>query len=288
MIGPIVNPVWQEWAAVALAEGRLSWRVTDAQGRPCNGGRADPIPLGEWSPAIEDAELCRRGWHTTSDPVRWRGARVWLVEGEGPAGTENDKSAWRRIRPLAEVDPHRSICQRISVAAMRPHLAEAVLGGADLRWANLTGANLTGANLAEAVLGGANLTGANLTGANLTRANLTRANLRWANLTGANLREAVLGGADLRWANLTGANLTGANLTRANLREAVLGGADLTRAYLTRANLRWANLTGANLREADLTEADLTRAYLTGADLAGAVLGGWERGPDGIAREVTP
>ena len=213
MIGPIVNPVWQEWAAVALAEGRLSWRVTDAQGRPCNGGCADPLPLGEWSSAIEDPELCRRGWHTTSDPLRWRGSRVWLVEGEGPAGTEEDKSAWRRIRPLAEVDPHRSICQRISVAAMRPHLAKAYLTGAHLHEADLRGAYLA-----------------------------------WAYLRGAYLREADLTEADLRGADLRGANLRGANLRGANLHE----------------------------------------AHLRGADLAGAVLGGWERGPDGIAREVTP
>ena len=114
MIGPIRNPLWQEWAATALADGRLSWRVTDAQGRPCNGGNADPLPLGEWSPTIEDAVLCSRGWHTTSDPIRWRGSRVWLVEGDGLVGTETDKQCWRRIRPLAEVDPRQSVCKRIA------------------------------------------------------------------------------------------------------------------------------------------------------------------------------
>jgi hypothetical protein len=152
VIGPIQNPVWQEWAATALADGRLSWRVTDAQGRPCNGGNADPLPLGEWSPTIEDAVLCSRGWHTTSDPIRWRGSRVWLVEGDGLVGTETDKQCWRRIRPLAEVDPRQSVCKRIAAAAMRPNLSWANLTGADLRWANLTGANLTGADLTGADL----------------------------------------------------------------------------------------------------------------------------------------
>ena len=189
MIGPIQNPVWQQWAATALAEGRLSWRVTDAQGRPCNGGDAEPLPLGEWSPTIEDAVLCRRGWHTTSDPVRWQGVRVWLVEGDGLVGEDEDKRAWKRIRPLAEVDPQQSICNRIRVAAMRPNLA-----GANLTVAYLTGANLSGANFARAYLRGANL---------------ARAYLRGANLTGADLRGANLAGADLRGADLTGASLDG-------------------------------------------------------------------------------
>lgn len=162
MIGPIQNPVWREWAATAFAEGRLSWRVTDAQGRPCNGGDADPIPLGEWSPTIEDAVLRRRGWHTTSDPVRWKGSRVWLVEGGGLVGEDGDKRVWKRIRPLAEVDPRRSICNRIQVAAMRTSLR-----GADLYGAYLTGANLTGTDLTGAYLTGTDLTGANLEGADI-------------------------------------------------------------------------------------------------------------------------
>lgn len=233
MIGPIQNPVWQEWAATALAEGRLSWRVTDAQGRPCNGGDAEPLPLGEWSPTIEDAELCERGWHTTADPVRWQGSRVWLVEGDGLVGTEGDKFCFRRIRPLAEVDPRQSICQRVRVAAMRTNL----------RWADLTGADLHGADLE---------------GANLRWANLARANLEGADLRGADLTGAYLAGADLRGSDLAGANLAEANLAEANLTGAYLGG------------------------------ADLEGAYLEGATLEGAYLAGWERGPDGYARQVTP
>ena len=273
MIGPIVNPLWQEWTATALAEGRLSWRVTDAQGRPCNGGDAEPIPLGEWSPTIEDAALCRRGWHTTSDPVRWRGSRVWLVEGDGLVGEDGDKRAWQRIRPLAEVDPRRSICRRIQVASTRPNLHGADLRGADLRGAYLAEANLTEANLSGTYLHGANLRGADLTGANLTGASLAKANLHGADLRGADLRRA-----DLRWAYLAEADLHGANLR----------GAYLAGAYLAGANLRGADLTGANLRGAYLDRADLRGAYLARAYLRGAYLAGWERGPDGYARRVAP
>ena len=213
MIGPIVNPLWREWAATALAEGRLSWRVTDAQGRPCNGGDADPIALGEWSPTIEDAAICIRGWHTTSDPLPWRGSRVWLVEGAGLVGTEGDKSCWRRIRPLAEVDPRQSICQRVWVAAMRPNLRGAYLGGADLSGADLRGAYLRGADLRGAYLRGADLGGAYLRGADL----------HGADLSGADINEADLGGADLSGADLRGAYLRGADLRGAYLRGADLG-----------------------------------------------------------------
>ena len=209
MIGPIQNPVWQQWAATALAEGRLGWRVTDAHGRPCNGGDAEPIPLGEWSPTIEDAVLCQHGWHTTSDPVRWKGSRVWLVEGDGLVGTEGDKFCFERIRPLAEVDPRQSICQRVRVAAMRTNLRGADLHGADLHGACLTGADLTGANFEGADLRGAALLGANFEGADLRGANLEGAYLARANLRGADFRGAYLTGAYLRGANFEGADLSG-------------------------------------------------------------------------------
>ena len=258
MIGPIVNPLWQEWAATALAEGRLSWRVTDAQGRPCNGGDTDPIALGEWSPTIEDAKLCHRGWHTTLDPLRWTGSRVWLVEGDGLVGTDGDKACWLRIRPLAEVDPRQSVCQRVAAAAMRPYLT----------WAYLRGANLCGAYLSET-----DLEKADLTGADLSRAYLRGADLSGADLTRADLRGAYLAGADLR-----GATLSWADLTRADLSGADLGGATLS----------WANLSGADLFGADLSRANLDGADLTRADLTRADLGAWERGPNGYARRVTP
>ena len=187
MIGPITSPRLLRWAHLALAEGRLSWRVTDAQGRACNGGTADPLPIGEWSPIVENAEICVRGWHTTSDPLRWRGVRVWLVEGDGLVGEEDDKRCWRRIRPLAEVDPRQAIDDRCRVAAMRADLREADLGGADLRGANLRGADLRGANLG----------GADLREADLHDAYLRGADLRGADLDGAYLHGAYLGGADL-------------------------------------------------------------------------------------------
>ena len=145
----------------------LSFRVTDQHGRPANGGRADPIPFGQWSPEVPDAEICVRGWHTTSNPSLWRGTRVWLVEGRGLAGHADDKSCWRSIRPLAEVDPLKCTDPQVWVRCRQ-----------DLRGANLVRANLYDADLTGADLSGADLYGANLQRAELAGANLQRADLR--------------------------------------------------------------------------------------------------------------
>jgi hypothetical protein len=144
-------------ALVALDEGRLDWRVTDAQGRPANGGTAEPLAVGRWSHAIAAPVVCSSGWHTTSEPWRWRGLRVWLVECDQPTDRAIDKRASVRIRPLAEVDPHRCIDVGVRVAAMRPYLSETDLSGADLRGADLHGADLHGANLRGANLREADL-----------------------------------------------------------------------------------------------------------------------------------
>ena len=152
----IVRPDLLDAAEAALSEGRLSWRVTDQHGRPANGGSADPIPIGRWSRAVEKPQICRQGWHTTADPLRWRGCRVWLVEGAGLVESDGDKLCWRRIRPLGEVDPQTSgqfdpqIWLRCS-----PKLRGANLSGANLRDVNLRGANLRGANLRNTDLCGA-------------------------------------------------------------------------------------------------------------------------------------
>ena len=202
----LVRPDLLDAAEAALGEGRLSWRVTDQHGRPANGGSADPIPIGRWSRAVEKPQICRQGWHTTADPLRWRGCRVWLVEGAGLVESDGDKLCWRRIRPLGEVDPQTSgqfdpqIWLRCS-----PILRGADLSGADLSGANLRNTDLFGANLRDADLFGANLRGADLRCAYLCNTDLCGADLR-----GANLHDADLCGANLRNTNLFGADLRGA------------------------------------------------------------------------------
>src|SRR3990167_8933774 len=172
----------QSDAEIAFAEGRLAWRCTDSEGRPANRGKAEPLPIGEWSPRQEPV-LCKSGWHTTSEPHRWMGQAVWLVEGRELGGIDDDKSVWAQIRPLARVDPATCTDPQVLVRAS---------GG------NLRGADLRGANLREASLRGANLQEANLWGADLREADLQEADLRGVDLGGANLREANLQEANLQ------------------------------------------------------------------------------------------
>jgi len=154
----------------------------------------------EWAPPVEGTpELCVRGYHATTDPLRWQGCTVSLVEVKMVFARQGDKVVCRSLRELERVNPRQCVDVRLWVAASRPFLVEANLDGADLRGANLDGANLYGADLR---------------GANLYRAGLVRADLVRADLYGANLVEANLYGADLRGANLDGANLYGATHTR--------------------------------------------------------------------------
>jgi len=181
-----------KYAEKAQKEGRLAWRVTNQHGCPCNGGHANPLSVGVWSEKVDDPQICKRGWHTTSDPLKWRGLRVWLVEGGECFGRDGDKLIWDRIRPLAEVDPEKCIDRRIWVRCNysdlnRANLSHADLSHADLYGADLSHANLAHANLAHADLNRANLARANLYGADLNRADLSHANLYGANLACANL-----------------------------------------------------------------------------------------------------
>jgi len=115
----------------ALAEGRLYWCVTDQYGRPCNGGdRSQRLVLGEWSEPVANPVICRRGYHVTTDPLRWSGSLVWLVEADEILASDDDKRLVRRRRPLACVDPDLCVDVRVWVAASRPYLY-----GADLRGA---------------------------------------------------------------------------------------------------------------------------------------------------------
>jgi hypothetical protein len=171
-------------AVRAHAEGRLAWRVTDQHGRPCNGGTSEPaLAIGEWSP-VREVAVCCVGWHVTTEPHRYVGSRVWLVEGRGEHETIGDKTVWSQIRPLAEVDPALCIDPRVFVRCA-PDLAGADLLGADLASANLRGADLLGADLASANLASANLASADLASADLVGANLDGADLASADLDGA-------------------------------------------------------------------------------------------------------
>ena len=201
---------------------KIGYWCSDSLGCPANGGTsADGLfaKPGLIQKVEGPLEICTSSaLHITSDPLRWRGSRVWICALHGEVQNEADKSASLKREIIGEVLPEDCVCN--------PRIG-ARLGRKDLAGANLTGANLSGADLSRADLAGAILTEADLYG---------------ANLTGANLRGADLSGADLRRANLTEAKLSEADLTGANF-----SGADLTGGFLFVANLTVADFTGAFL-----------------------------------------
>jgi len=246
---------------IAMADGRLFWRVSGPNGESCNGGNGVVKPCsqgepGPWSERVDYPKICESGWHATDDPIAWSGRRLALVEVDEVVACVGNKYVCHCLRELAVVD--ECVDVRLFVASHRPDLQ-----GANLRDANLRDANLQGANLRGADLQGTNLQIADLLGARLQGANLRDANLRDAYLQGANLRGADLQGAYLQIADLPGARLQGASLRDAYLQGANLRGANLRGAYLKGADLQGAYLKGADLKGADLQGADLKGAMYT-------------------------
>ena len=142
-------------AIVALDEGRLFWRVSDMWGRSCNGGSGRVLPAtegapGPWSDRVEDPEICSCGWHATTDPIRWSGQRVALVEVDEVCGRQEDKVVCHQLRELGAVIPWTTVYERLWVASDRARLVGARLDGARLVWASLDGASLDLASLVGA------------------------------------------------------------------------------------------------------------------------------------------
>src|SRR3990172_3969421 len=89
----------------AAAEGRVFWRVADQYGRSCNGGSRDfalppsspGVPGGGAPPVEGTPELCVRGYHATTDPLRWQGCTVSLVEVKMVFARQGDKVVCRSL-----------------------------------------------------------------------------------------------------------------------------------------------------------------------------------------------
>jgi len=78
--------------------------------KSCHGGDFDWTPYlpagkrpGKWTPTVEDAAFCQRGWHLTTEPMEWAkvGMQVYRAAGKGAAGEQNDKRCFRSVRLLA-------------------------------------------------------------------------------------------------------------------------------------------------------------------------------------------
>ena len=186
-------------------------------GSPCHGGEGKYPPIGEWTMQIKgNLECCERGYHLTTDPLRWwkPKSKLFLAETDGnPIGDDSDKACFAKIKLIFEITkdwkwlmmmPRVRCCV---AASYRSFDAKADISWADLSWANLSRADLSRANLS----------GANLSWADLSWADLSKADLSWADLSGADLSRADLSWANLSWANLSRADLSWADLSGANL-----------------------------------------------------------------------
>ena len=165
--------------ALPVCTGLFKVLVNDA---PCHGGAGSYPPPGEWTEPISEPVCCSRGYHLTTDPLRWwkPKAALWVAEGRGPLdGDGEDKAAFSSVRRGYRIDwtwPFLPLYPRVRAflaASARSFDPQADVSGADLSGANLSCANLSRANLSHANLSHANLSRAYLSGADLFDANLS-------------------------------------------------------------------------------------------------------------------
>jgi len=58
----------------------IAYWCSDSQGRPCNGGRGNPVAPGHIDTERGPLALCERGTlHATQIPPKWKGDRLWVV-----------------------------------------------------------------------------------------------------------------------------------------------------------------------------------------------------------------
>ena len=137
--------------------------------KPCHGGNGAYPPIGEWSVPVPNPKCCERGYHLTSEPLKWYKPKsvLYIAEGDGASHSDNgDKIAFERVRLVAKVT--RETPNLSAYPQLRLYLALVERSNdrdADISWADLSGANLSRANLSDADLSGANLSGADLSGA---------------------------------------------------------------------------------------------------------------------------
>lgn len=169
----------------ALDEGRLFWRCGDQYGRSCNGGdrnfrleHGTPENPGAWAPRIDDPVYCSRGYHATSDPLRFKGSTVELVEIDDVVKEYEYKVVAHTIRSWGVVDPNQCIDQRIWAAATRPYFQDADMCSTDLSHGELSNCFFNGAQLRRTNFRGATLLGSLLYVADMSWADLREANIR--------------------------------------------------------------------------------------------------------------
>ena len=78
------------------------WR-SNKEGRPCNGGRGDPVAPGTVHEESGKTP-CERGMlHATYAPWKWKGERLWVVALWNAVEVDEDKLAATKREIIAEV-----------------------------------------------------------------------------------------------------------------------------------------------------------------------------------------
>lgn len=85
---------------------RLAFWRSNANGEPCNGGSGEPAEIGQVTSIPGPLKLCRRALHSTLNPEKWKGERLWVVALAEPVEEEGDKLGSLQRTIIAEIVPN--------------------------------------------------------------------------------------------------------------------------------------------------------------------------------------
>jgi hypothetical protein len=79
-------------AELQRSKAKIAYWRSDSQGRPANGGMADPVKPGDVQREKGPLNLCNRGTlHATLLPPKWQGERWWIVALHGKVIGDDEK-----------------------------------------------------------------------------------------------------------------------------------------------------------------------------------------------------
>jgi hypothetical protein len=92
------DPQQKRFAELQASGAKLAYWRSDAEGRPSNGGKGEPVKPGTVHEEEGPLRLCAPGTlHATLRPHKWQGERLWVVALHGEViGGENKFGALKR------------------------------------------------------------------------------------------------------------------------------------------------------------------------------------------------
>jgi hypothetical protein len=83
---------------------KLAYWKSDKDGKPANGGKADPVHVGLVQTVPGPLNLCQPGTlHATYKLDKWNGSRIWLVAMIGQVKEQDDKMGALQREFIAEL-----------------------------------------------------------------------------------------------------------------------------------------------------------------------------------------